>query len=71
MRTTYMRVNAIKSLEPLGVGAACAVVLAPGLQTIHPVADLTFTMMARFCPFSSKFTSLIPSSSTCIRCWLF
>ena len=26
---------------------------------------LTLTMMARFCPFSSKLTSLIPSSSTC------
>ena len=25
--TTYMRVNAIKSLEPLGVGAGCVVVL--------------------------------------------
>ena len=27
MMTTYMRVNAIKSLEPLGVGAGCVVVL--------------------------------------------
>ena len=36
MRTTYMRVNAIKSLESLGVSAGCVVVLAPWVANNSP-----------------------------------
>ena len=40
--TTYMRVIARKSLEPLGMGAGCVVVLHQdgSLLTVHLKADL-------------------------------